>query len=88
MTEPWFYANNYIPHLVSDWMAIANKAATRTGLKTLLAHAHPMIQRAAAYELTYLGDASGIHLITPDLHANDVETRMEARKALLRVNIP
>ena len=86
LTEPWFYANNYVPHLVSDWKAIADKAATRPGLKTLLAHAHPMIQRAAAYELTYLGDVSGIHLIAPDLHANDVETRMEAREALLRVN--
>ena len=88
LTEPWFYANNYVPHLVSDWNAIADKASTRTDLKTLLAHAHPMIQRAAAYELTYLGDASGIHLITPDLHANDVHTRMEAREALLRVNTP
>ena len=86
LTDPWFYANNYAPHLVSDWEAVADKAATRTGLKTLLAHAHPMIQRAAAYELTYLGDVSGIHLITPDLHANDVQTRMEAREALLRVN--
>jgi HEAT repeat protein len=86
LTEPWFYANNYAPHLVSDWKAIANKAATHTGLKTLLTHAHPMIQRAAAYELTYLGDVSGIHLIAPDLHANDVHTRMEAREALLRVN--
>ena len=86
LTNPWFYANNYVPHLVLDWEAIADKAASRTGLKTLLAHAHPMIQRAAAYELTYLGDVSGIHLITPDLHANDVQTRMEAREALLRVN--
>lgn len=86
LTEPWFYANKYAPDLVSDWEAIADKAATRPGLKTLLAHAHPMIQRAAAYELTYLGDVSGIHLITPDLHANDVQTRMEARAALLRVN--
>lgn len=86
LTAPWFYANNYVPHLVLDWEAIADKAASRTGLKTLLAHAHPMIQRAAAYELTYLGDVSGIHLITPDLHANDVQTRMEAREALLRVN--
>lgn len=86
LTEPWFYANNYAPHLVSDWKAIADKAATRTGLKTLLAHAHPMIQRAAAYELTHLGDASGTHLITPDLHANDVHTRIEAREALLRIN--
>lgn len=85
LTEPWFYVNNYAPHLVSDWEAIAAKAATRTGLKTLLAHVHPMIQRAAAYELTYLGDVSGIHLITADLHANDVQTRMEARAALLRV---
>ena len=85
LTDPWFYANNYAPHLVSDWEAIAAKAATRTGLKTLLAHAHPMIQHAAAYELTYLGDISGIHLIAPDLHANDVQTRMEAREALLRV---
>ena len=88
LTEPWFYANNHAPHLVPDWKVIANKAATHTGLKTLLAHAHPMIQRAAAYELTHLGDASGIHLITPDLHANDVHTRMEAREALLRVNTP
>lgn len=87
LTEPWFYANNYAPDLVSDWEAIADKASTRPGLKTLLAHAHPMIQRAAAYELTYLGDVSGIHLITPDLHANDVQTRMEARAALLRVNV-
>ncbi len=88
LTEPWFYANNYVPLLVSDWNAIADKASTRTGLKTLLAHAHPMIQRAAAYELTYLGDASGTHLIAPDLHANDVHTRMEAREALLRANTP
>ena len=86
LTDPWFYANNYAPHPVPDWEAIADKAATRPGLKTLLAHAHPMIQRAAAYELTYLGDVSGIHLIAPDLHANDVQTRMEARAALLRVN--
>ena len=86
LADPWFYANNYAPDLVSDWEAISNKAATRTGLKTLLAHAHPMIQRAAAYELTYLGDVSGIHLIAPDLHANDVQTRIEAREALLRVN--
>ena len=86
LTDPWFYANNYVPHFVSDWEAIADKAATRTGLKTLLAHAHPMVQRAAAYELTYLGDVSGIHLIAPDLHANDVQTRIEAREALLRIN--
>ena len=86
LTDPWFYANNYAPHLVSGWEAIADKAVTRTGLKTLLAHAHPMIQRAAAYELTYLGDVSGIHLIAPDLHANDAQTRMEAREAHLRVN--
>ena len=88
LTEPWFYANNYVPHLISDWKVIADKAATPTGLKTLLTHAHPIIQHAAAYELTYLGDASGIHLITPDLHANDVHTRMEAREALLRINTP
>ena len=86
LIDPWFYANNYAPRLVSDWEAIADKAATRTGLKTLLAHAHPMIRRAAAYELTYLRDLSGIHLIAPDLHANDVQTRMEAREAHLRVN--
>lgn len=85
LTAPWFYAKN-VPHLVSDWEAIADKASTRTGLKTLLAHGHPMIQRAAAYELTYLGAVSGIHLITPDLHADDVQTRMKAREALLRVN--
>ena len=85
LTDPWFYANNYAPHLVSDWEAIANKATTRKGLKALLAHAHPMIQRAAAYELAYLGDVSGIHLIEPDLHADDVQTRMEAREALLRL---
>ena len=88
LTAPWFYANNYAPHLVSDWETIAAQAATRPGLKTLLAHTHPMIQRAAAYELTYLGDVSGIHLIEPDLHADDVQTRMEARAALLRVNAP
>ncbi len=86
LTEPWFYVNNYAPRLVSDWKVIADKAATRTGLKTLLSHAHPMIQRAAAYELTYLGDVSGIYLIAPDLHANNVQTRMEAREAHLRVN--
>ncbi|MCG9131445.1 HEAT repeat domain-containing protein [Candidatus Poribacteria bacterium] len=86
LTDPLFYVNNYTPSLISDWEAIADEAATHPGLKTLLAHAHPMIQHAAAYELTYLGDASGIHLITPDLNANDVQTRMEAREALLRVN--
>lgn len=80
LRNPWFYAENYGQSI--DWSMIHEKAATPDGLNGLLQHKNPIIQRSAAYQLAYLGDKTGIHLIQQDLHANESETRLHARNTL------
>ena len=82
LTVQGFYEKNESPELTSNWAEIIEKAVTIPGLKALLKHEIPAVRRGAAYELAYLGDKSGVHLVEEDLHANDVETRMHARKVL------
>lgn len=85
ITVRWFYDKNDSPSLASNWAEIIEKAVTLEGLKELLKHEISAVRRGAAYELAYLGDKSGVHLIEPDLHANDVQTRMHARDTLLKL---
>ena len=80
LRNPWFYAKNYGQSI--DWSMIHEKAATPDGLKKLLQHKNPIIQRSAAYELAHLGDKTGVHLIQQDLYANESATRLHARKTL------
>lgn len=82
----WNLVDNRDPDIVENWEQINKKAENISGLKKLLAHTNPDVQRAAAYELAYFGDASGVHLIQQDLTAaNDAETRMGARGALFQI---
>ena len=81
----WNLVDNWEPDIVENWEWINKKAESISGLKTLLKHTSPEVQRAAAYELAYFNDASGVHLIQQDLDANDAETRMGARGALFQI---
>ena len=83
LRNPRFYAENYDLYL--NWAVIREKAGTVSGLKELLQHTNPIIQRSAAYELAYRGDRSGAHYIKKDLHANDSSTRMHARDTLVKL---
>lgn len=83
LRDPQFYADNY--KLFLNWAAIREKAGTVSGLKELLKHENPIIQRSAAYELAYLGDKTGIHLIQQDLYANESATRWHARNILSKL---
>ncbi len=78
LTSNKFYSENDSPSLAANWEDIIEKAATLPGLKSLLEHDIPIVRRAAAYELAYLGDPSGISMIEPDLYANDAATRGRA----------
>ena len=80
-----FYNKNESPALASNWAEIVEKSVTMEGLKALLEHPIPAVRLGAAYDLAYLGDKSGVHLIEQDLHANDVDTRMHARDILLKL---
>lgn len=82
--NPWFYLQNADSASVSEWKEIRDKSITIAGLEALLGHTNRAIQRAAAYELAHRGNTSGGYLIEPDLHANDAETRVRAREALVR----
>ena len=75
-----FYAAHY--YLYLDWEDIREKSTTLDGLKELLKHESPIIQKSAAYELGYQGDSSGIHLIRKDLHANESSIRLHARETI------
>ena len=85
LTVRGFYDRNDSPALASDWAEIIEKAGTLEGLKELLEHAIPVVRSAAAYELAYLGNISGVHLIQQDLDANDTETRWHAQETLLKL---
>ncbi len=85
LTVRGFYDENDSPTLTSDWAEIIEKAVTLEGLKELLEHAIPVVRRAAAYELAYLGNISGVDLIQQDLDANDTDTRQHARETLLKL---
>ena len=80
LRKPWFYIEHYDSSI--NWTNIREKATTLDGLKELLEHKNPNIQRAAAYDLASLGDKSGVHLIEQDLQANDSATRLQARPVL------
>ena len=77
---PQFYAAHY--YLYLDWEDIREKSTTLDGLKELLRHESPIIQKSAAYELGYQGDSLGIHLIRKDLHANESSIRLHARDTI------
>lgn len=81
--NPWFYAEYFDTNF--NITEIQKKAETVDGLKELLAHNNPHVQRAAAYDLASLGDKSGVHLIEKDLHANDSATRIHARQILVKL---
>ena len=81
-----FYSQNDSPTLASNWAEIVEKAGTMQGLKALLEHPIPAVRLGAAYELAYLGDKSGVHLIEEDLHANELEIRNQARDTLLKLH--
>ena len=81
--NPWFYAEYFDTNF--NITEIQKKAETVDGLKELLAHNNPHIQRAAAYDLASLGDKSGVHLIEKDFHANDNATRIHARQILVKL---
>ena len=81
--NPWFYAEYFDTNF--NITEIQKKAETVEGLKELLAHNNPHIQRAAVYDLASLGDKSGVHLIEKDLHANDSATRIHARQILVKL---
>lgn len=83
LRNPWFYAEYYDTNI--EITEIQKKAETVDGLKALLAHNNPNIQRAAAYDLASLGDKSGVHLIEKDMHANDSATRLNARQFLTKL---
>jgi len=78
---PWYFVEDYHPSI--NWSDIREKTETIDGLKELLKHHDPIIQRAAAYDLAHLRDVSGINLIESDLHAEDMETRKHARETLI-----
>lgn len=80
LKKPWFNIENYDSSI--RWTDIQEKTETVEGLKGLLKHQNLTIQRAAAYDLAHLRDATGKHLIEADLHANDMRIRMHARNAL------
>ena len=83
LRNPWFYAQHYEQSI--NWSEIYKEAATQNGLKQLLKHESPIIQRSAAYELAYRGDRSGVQFVQHDLHADDSQTRMHARDILYKL---
>lgn len=86
-TDPWFYLHNATSRNLPEWEKIREKSMSFAGLEELLGHANPAIRRAAAYELAYRGNTEGMHLVKPDLHAANAETRVRARNALVRAQV-
>ena len=85
---PWSLRNlvdNPDPDIRANWENMNKKASNISGLKELLEHTNLDVQRAAAYELAYFGDVSGVDLIQRDLDANEAETRMGARNVLTEI---
>ena len=80
LRNPQFYEDNY--ELYLNWEFIHGNAASIDGLKELLIHEHFIVRHAAAYELAYRGDKTGIELIQQDLQANESATRIHARDTL------
>ena len=85
LTDAWFSAIIHDRQIGVKWVAAGAKAVTLTDVEGLLEHPNPKIQRSVAYALARLGNASGAHLIRPDLYANNVHTRLRARRALLSI---
>lgn len=83
LRNPWFFAEYFDPTI--NIPEIQKKAETLDGLKELIEHNNPHVQRAAAYDLASLGDKSGVHLIEKDLHADDSTTRIHARQILVKI---
>jgi len=52
-------------------------------LESMLMDPDPNVQKAVAYQLAFLGNRAGLHLIRQDLNANEVKTRLAARRAFL-----
>ena len=83
LTWAWFSAMINDRQIASNWLAASAKTVTATDVEGLLKHSDHVIQQTAAYQLTRLGNASGVHLIQPDLYADNARTRAKARAALL-----
>ena len=83
MINAWFDAIIYDRQVGVKWVADGAKSVKISDLEGLLKHPNSEIQRSAAYALVNMGSESGIHLIRPDLYANDVYTREKARDGLL-----
>ena len=79
----WFDAIIHDQQIGVKWVATGAKMVRISDLEELLKHPNPEIQKSAAYALARLGNASGAHLIRPELYANDVYTRQKARDGLL-----
>jgi HEAT repeat protein len=85
LTDAWFSAIIHDRQIGVKWVAAGAKAVTLTDVEGLLEHPNPKIQKSAAYALARLGNASGAHLIRPDLYAKDVSTRQRARVGMLYI---
>ena len=85
LTDAWFSAIIHDRQIGVKWVVAGAKTVTLTDVEGLLKHPNPKIQRSAAYALARLGNASGAHLIQSDLYANNVHTRLRARRALLSI---
>ena len=85
LTDAWFSAIIHDRQIGVKWVAAGAKAVTLTDVEGLLEHPNPKIQRSAAYALARLGNASGAHLIRPDLYAKEVSTRQRARVGMLYI---
>ena len=83
LTETWFSAMIDDRQIALNWLAAGAKAVTVADVEGLLKHSTPAIQQTAAYQLTRLSNASGAHLIQPDLYTDSARTREKARAALL-----
>ena len=83
LTWAWFSAMIADRQIALDWLAAGANRITVADVEGLLKHSDPVIQQTAAYQLARLGNASGAHLIQPDLYADDARVREKARAALL-----
>ena len=85
LTNTWLFAIIDDRQLGIKWVATGAKAVTLADVEGLLEHPNPKIQKSAAYALARLGNASGAHLIRPDLYAKEVSTRQRARDGMLYI---
>ena len=81
----WFDAIIHDQQIGVKWVATGAKMVRISDLEELLKHPNPEIQKSAAYALARLGNASGAHLIRPDLYAKEVSTRQRARDGMLYI---